>query len=105
MRETKNVVYYDAEKNKITGNGYYTIAYLKDDPSMEYKIKEKREWQKNKNAEYKKTFSNKPYNKRKNVIVIDETKPIEETKIISQEVLPIEIKPIKPKFEQTKFQL
>ena len=40
MRETKNVVYYDAEKNKTTGNGYYTIAYLKDDPAMELKIKE-----------------------------------------------------------------
>lgn len=105
MRETKNVVFYDAEKNKTTGNGYYTIAYLKSDPTIDQQIKEKREWQKNKNAEYKKTFINKPYNKRKNVILVNETKEIIEQPIIKQEVLPKEIKPIKSKFEETKFQL
>lgn len=100
MRETRNVVFYDAEKNKTTGNGYYTIAYLKADPEMDNKIKEKREWQKKKNADYKKSFDLKPYNVKKNVA----NAPI-------MTIVPTEIKeeiikqPIINKFEKTPFKL
>lgn len=49
----KVIVLYDAQKQKETGNGYYTINLKTDDPLMDDKLQKIREEQKLKNAIYR----------------------------------------------------
>lgn len=60
MSTYKIIVLYDAERNKNTGKGYYSVSLRADDPQLDEKIKKIRYDQKIKNATFKRYHMNNP---------------------------------------------
>lgn len=76
MSTYKIIVLYDAERNKTTGKGYYSVSLRADDPQLDEKIKKLRYDQKIKNATFKRYHKDNP-GSAENLQVKNENPPSE----------------------------